>query len=76
MEMRGTGVTLMEQFSELEDPCQPSNCTRHDFLEIKRKREAEYDDIRMKILGIHPLSLSSAMALAYGPVRCSHECLA
>ena len=34
MEMRGAGVSLMEKLSELEDPRQPSNGTRHDFREI------------------------------------------
>ena len=33
-------------------------------LRLKRKRAAWDDDIRMKMLGIHPLLLSSAMALA------------
>ena len=33
-EMRGAGVSLMEKLSELEDPRQPSNGTRHDFREI------------------------------------------
>ena len=33
MEMRGVGVSLMEKLSELDDPRQPSNGTRHDFRE-------------------------------------------
>ena len=33
-EMRGAGVSLMEKLSELEDPRQPSNGTRHDFRQI------------------------------------------
>jgi hypothetical protein len=32
--MRGAGISLMEKLSELEDPRQPSNGTRHDFREI------------------------------------------